>query len=62
MNEEINITKKKVEETFKLIDLDGNNYLSREEIEHIMGDIDDDIWNDFLKDCDTDNDGKVKIN
>ena len=33
MNEEKSLTLKKVEATFKMIDLDGNNYLSRDEIE-----------------------------
>ena len=59
MNEEKALTLKKVEDTFKMIDLDGNNYLSRDEIELLMGEITDEVWNDFLADCDFDNDGKV---
>ena len=39
MNEEKTLTKKKIEETFHTIDLDGNNFLTRDEIEYIMGDI-----------------------
>ncbi len=40
MNEEKTLTKQRIEHTFRAIDLDGNNYLSKDEIEYIMGDID----------------------
>ena len=42
-----------------MIDSDGSGYLTKDEIELLMGEIGDDVWNDFLNDCDTDHDGKV---
>ena len=61
MNEEKMLTKTKIQQTFKIIDLDGDGYISKDEVEYIMGDIDLSIWNDFLKDCDDDDDGRVLI-
>lgn len=34
-------------QAFVIIDLDGDNYISKEELEYVMGDIDDDVFNKF---------------
>lgn len=33
-----------MEQAFKIIDLDGDNFISKKELENVMGDIDHDIW------------------
>lgn len=51
----------KLEATFKLFDANGDGYLSREELTDIMGGIvvDDDMWSQFLQECDENNDGQI---
>lgn len=45
MNQEKLLSVQKMEQAFKIIDLDGDNYISKQELENVMGDIEDDIWN-----------------
>ncbi|CAD8190681.1 unnamed protein product [Paramecium octaurelia] len=53
------LTIEKIKQTFKIFDIDGDNYISKEELQHIMEGVDDDIWKQFLVECDQDNDGKI---
>ncbi|CAD8066872.1 unnamed protein product [Paramecium sonneborni] len=61
MNQEKFLSVQKMEQAFKVIDLDGDNYISKAELQNVMGDIDDEIWIQILKECDNDNDGKISL-
>ncbi|CAD8087698.1 unnamed protein product [Paramecium primaurelia] len=53
------LTIDKIKQTFRIFDLDGDKYISKEELSQIMEGVDDDIWKQFLTECDQDNDGKI---
>ncbi|CAD8142780.1 unnamed protein product [Paramecium pentaurelia] len=61
MNQEKFLSVQKMEQAFKIIDLDGDNYISKAELQNVMGDVDDEIWIQILKECDSDNDGKISL-
>lgn len=61
MNQEKLLSVEKMNQAFVIIDLDGDNYISKKELEYVMGDIDDDIWQQILLECDGDNDGKISL-
>jgi Ca2+-binding EF-hand superfamily protein len=45
MNQEKIISLKKVEQAFKIFDTDGDGFISKAEIEQVMGEVDDDVLN-----------------
>ena len=73
MNKEKLLSMEKMNQAFTIIDLviwkfiskDGDNFISKKELEYVMGDIDDDvyiflwlkIWKQILLECDGDGDG-----
>ncbi|CAD8108658.1 unnamed protein product [Paramecium primaurelia] len=59
INEEKIISIKKVEQAFKIFDSDGDGFISRQEIEEVMGELNTDVWKLFLNETDGNNDGKI---
>ncbi|CAD8119762.1 unnamed protein product [Paramecium sonneborni] len=59
INEEKIIPIKKVEQAFKIFDSDGDGYISKQEIEEIMGELNADVWKLFLEETDGNNDGRI---
>ena len=45
MNQEKLLSVEKMKQAFTIIDLDGDNFISKQELEQHMGDIDDDVLN-----------------
>ncbi|CAD8044646.1 unnamed protein product [Paramecium primaurelia] len=63
INRDRTLSKKKIEQSFKLFDLDGNGYITKQEINELFGnEIDEKMWEDILKDCDTNKDGMISLN
>ena len=59
INEEKVISIKKVEQAFKIFDADGDGFISKQEIEDVMGELNQDVWKLFLEETDGNNDGKI---
>ncbi|KAM3147294.1 hypothetical protein pb186bvf_000545 [Paramecium bursaria] len=59
MNQEKLLSVQKVEQAFKIFDQNSDGFISKQELENIMGDLEDDIWHQILQDCDQNNDGKI---
>ncbi|KAM3135846.1 hypothetical protein pb186bvf_012099 [Paramecium bursaria] len=53
------ITTDRIKQAFKILDLDGDQYISKEELQTVMEGVDDQIWMEFLDECDQDKDGKI---
>ncbi|CAD8139837.1 unnamed protein product [Paramecium pentaurelia] len=63
INRDRTLSKKKIEQSFKLFDLDGNGYITKQEINELFGnEIDEKMWEDILKDCDINKDGMISLN
>lgn len=58
------LSKTRIEQAFKMFDLDGNGFISKSEIETIMGgaEMDDETWKQIMEDCDTNKDGLISQN
>jgi calcium-dependent protein kinase len=56
-----NVSKKKVEQTFKMFDQDGDGFIDRKELANVLGMLEmrDDEWRTMIADIDKDGDGKV---
>jgi Ca2+-binding EF-hand superfamily protein len=56
-----NLSKKRVEQTFKLFDQDSDGYIDRKELTHVLGalEMNDEDWREMIADIDKDGDGKV---
>ncbi|EGR27507.1 protein kinase domain protein [Ichthyophthirius multifiliis] len=61
MQEEKLLSKNKIEKAFKIFDQDGNGFIEKSELQMIMGgtDLDEQTWQEILKESDTNNDGKI---
>lgn len=53
---------------FKMLDLDGNGKISKDEIKKVLHSdpmlqqLDENFWDDLIKDADTDGDGEIDFN
>ncbi|CAD8141190.1 unnamed protein product [Paramecium octaurelia] len=59
MNQEKLLSVQRVEQAFKIFDQNGDGFISKKELEAIMGDLGDDVWNQILTDCDNNGDGQI---
>ncbi|CAD8049153.1 unnamed protein product [Paramecium primaurelia] len=59
MNQEKLLSVQRVEQAFKIFDQNGDGFISKQELEAIMGDLGDDVWNQILTDCDNNGDGQI---
>ncbi|CAD8131931.1 unnamed protein product [Paramecium octaurelia] len=59
MNQEKLLSVQRVEQAFKIFDQNGDGFISKKELEAVMGDLGDDIWNQILTDCDNNGDGQI---
>jgi calcium-dependent protein kinase len=56
------LSRLKIEQSFKLFDLDGNGFITKSEIQELFGQggiINQDLWNEILFECDKNGDGMV---
>jgi len=60
-NTEKFLSKEKLDQAFKLFDLDGDGFITRQEIAAVMGGItiDDEQWKLLVQECDTNGDGQI---
>ncbi|KAM3133795.1 hypothetical protein pb186bvf_014058 [Paramecium bursaria] len=63
MIQEKKMSQKQLEQAFKLFDIDGNGQISKEEIQQVFGgiEIENQAWEDILKNCDTNKDGLISL-
>ncbi|KAM3136552.1 hypothetical protein pb186bvf_011355 [Paramecium bursaria] len=62
INREKILSKKKIEQSFKLFDLDGNGYITRIELTELFGgEVDDQMWQQILQECDENHDGQISL-
>lgn len=56
-----NLSKKKIEQTFKIFDQDGDGFIDRKELAQVMGmlEMNDKEWREMIADIDKDGDGRV---
>ncbi|CAD8152055.1 unnamed protein product [Paramecium pentaurelia] len=59
MNQEKLLSVQRVEQAFKIFDQNGDGFISKKELEAVMGDLGDDVWNQILTDCDNNGDGQI---
>ncbi|CAD8118042.1 unnamed protein product [Paramecium sonneborni] len=63
INKEKSLNRKKIEQSFKLFDLDGNGLITKQEINELFNDeIDEEMWLEILDECDQDKDGMINLN
>ncbi|CAD8200199.1 unnamed protein product [Paramecium octaurelia] len=62
INKDRSLSKRKIEQSFKLFDLDGNGLITKTEINQLFGDeIDDNMWKEILNECDANQDGMISL-
>ncbi|CAD8179980.1 unnamed protein product [Paramecium octaurelia] len=49
----------RIRQAFRMLDLNGDGYISKDELEEAMGFLEPEIWEQFLNDCDLNKDGKI---
>ncbi|CAD8079067.1 unnamed protein product [Paramecium sonneborni] len=49
----------RIKQSFRMLDTNGDGYISKEELEDSMGFLETEIWEQFLSDCDLNKDGKI---
>ena len=52
---------KKIEQAFKIFDLDGDGYISKQELESVMGELEESMWFQILSEADNNSDGKISF-
>jgi len=60
-NTEKFLSKEKLDQAFKLFDIDGDGYITKQEIASVMGgiEIDDAQWKSLVAECDENGDGQI---
>ncbi|CAK91481.1 unnamed protein product (macronuclear) [Paramecium tetraurelia] len=53
------LSQKKIEQAFRIFDLDGDGYITKQEVEDVMGTLNQDVWQLFLQETDHNQDGKI---
>ncbi|CAD8065224.1 unnamed protein product [Paramecium sonneborni] len=53
------LSQKKIEQAFRIFDLDGDGYITKQELEDVMGTLNQDVWQLFLQETDHNQDGKI---
>ncbi len=63
LEHERKISQKKLQEAFKYFDINQDGFVSKNELEHILGDIqiEEVIWEDILGEVDTNGDGQLNL-
>ena len=57
------LSKAKMEQAFKMFDLDGNGFITKDELEIMLGgtNIDEETLKRLIEECDNNGDGKVPL-
>merc|ERR1712070_658176 len=55
------LSKQKIAQAFHTFDIDGDGFITEDELKQVMGgiEIDKEMWIDILEDCDDNNDGMI---
>ena len=66
INRKTLLPKERLETAFKIFDQDGNGYLTADELREIFNpgnskNVDDDVWNQWIREVDDNSDGRVFI-
>ncbi|CAD8178920.1 unnamed protein product [Paramecium octaurelia] len=63
INKEKSLSRQRIEQSFKLFDLDQNGLITKQELNELFDEeIDEQMWQEILDQCDTDNDGMINLN
>ncbi|CAK91783.1 unnamed protein product (macronuclear) [Paramecium tetraurelia] len=63
INKEKSLSRQRIEQSFKLFDLDGNGLITKQELNELFDEeIDEEMWQEILDQCDNDNDGMINLN
>ncbi|CAD8176142.1 unnamed protein product [Paramecium octaurelia] len=58
-SEEKLLSKIKLQQAFNMFDTNGDGQISRDELQEIMGGVDDNLWTEILNMCDANGDGQI---
>ncbi|CAD8074409.1 unnamed protein product [Paramecium primaurelia] len=62
INKEKSLSRQRIEQSFKLFDLDQNGLITKQELNELFDEeIDEQMWQEILDQCDTDNDGMINL-
>lgn len=53
------LNRERIGQTFKLFDLDGDGEITKNEMQQLLGEIDNEIWQEMMGSIDFNGDGKV---
>ncbi|CAD8097613.1 unnamed protein product [Paramecium sonneborni] len=59
MNQEKLFSVQRIEQAFKIFDQNGDSFISKQDLEAIMGHLEDDVWNQILHECNANQEGQI---
>ncbi|CAD8179385.1 unnamed protein product [Paramecium pentaurelia] len=59
MNQEKLFSVQRIEQAFKIFDQNGDGFISKQDLEAIMGHLEDEVWEQILLECNADQEGQI---